>query len=60
MPIIEKMKQIWINDSYQKRISLDSNIIKQKALKILGTLKNMENFLIIKIDSENQSRFCDK
>ena len=37
VPIIEKMEKalsIWIDDSCQKKIPLDGNIIKQKALKI--------------------------
>nr|XP_031850389.1 tigger transposable element-derived protein 1-like [Nomia melanderi] len=41
-PIIEKMEKalsIWINDSCQKRIPLDGNIIKQTALKIYKYLK---------------------
>nr|XP_012147629.1 PREDICTED: tigger transposable element-derived protein 1-like [Megachile rotundata] len=41
-PIIEKMEKalsIWIDDSCQKRIPLDGNIIKQKALKIYKHLK---------------------
>ncbi|XP_017891414.1 tigger transposable element-derived protein 1-like [Ceratina calcarata] len=41
-PIIEKMEKalsIWIDDCCQKRIPLDGNIIKQKALKIYKHLK---------------------
>nr|XP_033328818.1 tigger transposable element-derived protein 1-like [Megalopta genalis] len=41
-PVIEKMEKalsIWIGDCCQKRIPLDGNIIKQKALKIYKHLK---------------------
>ncbi|XP_017796951.1 PREDICTED: tigger transposable element-derived protein 1-like [Habropoda laboriosa] len=36
---MEKALSIWIDDSCQKRIPLDDNIIKQKALKIYKHLK---------------------
>lgn len=41
-PIIEKMEKalsIWIDDCSKKQIRLDTNIIKQKALKIYNYLK---------------------
>lgn len=41
-PIIERMEKalnIWIDDCSQKRIPLDGNIIKQKALKIYKLLQ---------------------
>ena len=36
---MEKVLSIWIDDSRQKRIPLDGNIIKQKAPKIYKHLK---------------------
>ncbi|XP_078043080.1 putative CENPB DNA-binding domain-containing protein 1 isoform X1 [Augochlora pura] len=51
-PIIEKMEKtlsIWINDSCQKRIPLDGNVIKQNHLKFTNILKNVVDALSTQI-----------